>query len=72
MHPDAQKKAQELATAAGLQLGKVISISEGAGVSSPPAPYASSRMQGAGGAPIQTGTTEIGVDVQMTFELIGS
>jgi uncharacterized protein YggE len=67
---DAREKAQELASAAGVQLGGVISISEGAGAVSPPVPYATSKAQGAGGAPIQTGTSEIDVDVQMTFELI--
>ncbi|HET8524848.1 MAG TPA: SIMPL domain-containing protein [Thermomicrobiales bacterium] len=69
---DARAKAQELAAAAGLQLGRVISISEGTSPVSPPVPYAASKAQGAGGAPIQAGTSEIDVDVQMTFELIGS
>jgi uncharacterized protein YggE len=69
---DARAKAQELASAAGMQLGNVISISEGAGAVPPPMPYASAKAQGAGGAPIQAGTSEIAVDVQMTFELIAS
>jgi uncharacterized protein YggE len=69
---DARQKAQELASAAGVQLGRVISISEGAGAISPPVPYATSKAQGAGAAPIQAGTSEIDVDVQMTFELIGA
>ena len=68
---DAEKRAQELAAAAGLTLGPVVSITEG--VSYGP-------MYGKGGsamaadsaapAPIQVGTTTIQVDVTVVYQLI--
>jgi uncharacterized protein len=68
---DATKKAQELADAAGLTLGRVVSISESSSSTPPPMPYASAdSMQKAGGStPVQTGSTEVSIDVSMTFEL---
>jgi uncharacterized protein YggE len=69
---DAMRRAEELARAAGVTLGRVLSISEGvehpiphwgieelavvANLSPPP--------------PVESGSTEIAVDVQMTYELI--
>lgn len=69
---DARAKAEELAAAAGATLGRVRSISEG--YAPPPAPQvfaadAALEEGRAGGAPIQTGTNEVVVVVQMTFEL---
>jgi uncharacterized protein YggE len=68
---DAQKRAEELATAAGMTLGPVVSITEG---------YSSGPVYGKGGgamaaesaapAPIQVGTTTIEVDVNVTYQLI--
>jgi uncharacterized protein YggE len=69
---DARTKAEELATAAGVRLGRVLSITESS--APPPAPEVFARgaaeMDAAQAAvPIQAGTSEIVVDVQMTFEL---
>ena len=68
---DAQKRAQELAEAAGMTLGPVVSISEG---------YSSSPGYGRGGmgevqsaapsTPIQAGTSTVEVDVTVTYQLI--
>ncbi|HEY7034967.1 MAG TPA: SIMPL domain-containing protein [Thermomicrobiales bacterium] len=65
---DAKTRAEELAQAAGLSLGRVLAISEGV---AQPVPYVAS--QGAGGkagAPIQPGSTQVTVDVQVTYELV--
>ena len=69
---DAREKARQLADAAGMELGRVVSISEG--YTAPPVPL---PMMGRGGGmaesamdtPIQAGTSQITVDVTMTFEL---
>jgi uncharacterized protein YggE len=69
---DATTRAQELADAAGLQLGRILNISEGYGP--PPSPLAYGKggaMESAAAAPIQPGSTEIAVEVQVTFELVG-
>jgi uncharacterized protein YggE len=68
---DAQKRAQELAEAAGMTLGPIVSITEG---------YSAGPMYGRGGAgmaaesaapaPIQVGTTTIQVDVTVVYQLI--
>lgn len=68
---DAQKRAQELAEAADMTLGPVVSITEG---------YSSGPIYGKGGgamaaesaapAPIQVGTTTIEVDVTVVYQLI--
>lgn len=68
---DAQKRAEELAAAAGLSLGNLVSINETFGPN--PIPMAA----GMGGAAmessvaIEAGTTTVSVDVQMTWELVG-
>jgi uncharacterized protein YggE len=69
---DARAKAEELATAAGASLGRVRSITEGIGPAPAPqifAAEANAAAGRAGGAPIQVGTNEVLVTVQMTFEL---
>lgn len=68
---DAHRRAQELAEAAGMSLGPVVSITEG---------YSSGPVYGRGGgamaaesaapAPIQVGTTTIEVDVTVVYQLI--
>jgi len=69
---DAMAKAQTLATAAGVQLGSIVSISELTGV---PIPYASNAYggmmapQASGAGPVETGSTEIIVNVEMHFEI---
>jgi uncharacterized protein YggE len=69
---DARTKAEELAVAAGLSLGSVVSIAEGT-VSPMPPPMST----GAGGdmamaeatVPVQPGSSTVAVDVSLTFEL---
>lgn len=68
---DAQKRAQELAEAAGMTLGPVVSITEG---------YSSGPVYGRGGGmaaesaapstPIQAGSSTIEVDVTVVYQLI--
>jgi uncharacterized protein YggE len=68
---DARAKAEELASAAGLTLGPVVAISEGA----PPVigPMYGGRGGGGGMAqaavPVQPGSTTVAVDVTLTYEL---
>lgn len=69
---DARTKADELATASGMRLGRVISISES--FAPPPAPQVFNAAAGDVAAqkssvPIQTGTSEITVDVEIVFAL---
>jgi uncharacterized protein YggE len=66
---DAKKRAEELAQAAGLNLGRVLSISEGV---AQPIPYANAQLAGGkgGGAPVQSGSLQVTVDVQVTYELV--
>jgi uncharacterized protein YggE len=68
---DARAKAEELAAAAGLSLGPVVAISEGA-----PPVIGPMYGRGGGGAamaqaavPVQPGSTTVAVDVTMTYEL---
>lgn len=68
---DAQRRAQELAEAAGMTLGPVVSITEG---------YSSGPIYGKGGGgmaeaaapstPIQAGTSTIEVNVTVVYQLI--
>jgi uncharacterized protein YggE len=68
---DALAKANELAAAAGLEVARVTYITES--YSAPPAPYyagaADAAAESAARVPIQAGSTEVAVDVQMSFEL---
>jgi uncharacterized protein YggE len=69
---DARDRAEQLADAAGLSLGRIVSISEGASAyNSNPYPGGRGGGQGGGGAsvPVETGLNEIGVNVVMTWEL---
>lgn len=73
---DAKNKAQELAKEAGLNLGKVVSLSENSGGYPGPLPYALNSAMGMGGggdksiAPnIQTGSQEISETMTVVFEL---
>ena len=69
---DARKKAEELASAAGMTLGPVVSIAEGAVPVISPV-YGMGRGGGADMAqaavPVQPGSTTVTVDVQVTYEL---
>lgn len=68
---DATSKAEQIAEATGMTLGRVLSVTESYG------PYPMAKSYGAGDAmaemsavPIQAGGNIITVEVQMTFELI--
>jgi uncharacterized protein YggE len=68
---DAKKKADELAAAAGMTVGRILSISESYSYS--PMPYMGGRAEAADMAsavPIQAGTTAIQIDVQVVYELV--
>jgi hypothetical protein len=67
---DAKARAQTLAQAAGVTLGAPLSISE---VSAPsPVPFAAAAAQRAlVSTPVEAGTTQIEVDVQVTFAIGG-
>jgi uncharacterized protein YggE len=62
--------AQTLATAAGVELGNVISITEG-GVTPPPLPYMgrAEAADSASAGPVATGSLEISANVVMRFEI---
>jgi uncharacterized protein YggE len=67
---DARAKAQQIADETGMQLGRVLSVTET--YSPSPMPYyagADMAMESAA-VPIQTGGNTITVDLQMAFELI--
>ena len=74
---DARQKAEELADAAGVEISGVLSITESSQTSRPPEPF-ETEMQGASASrdeaapvPIQTGTNEITVAVQIVYEING-
>ncbi len=69
---DARAKADEMAAEVGMRIGRVLTMFESS--APPPAPQvfdARAAGQAASEAvPVQTGTSEIAVDVQITYELI--
>jgi len=69
---DARTKAEELAAAAGLTLGPVVSIAEGT-ISPMPPPMSAARKgemaKAEAAVPVESGSSTIAVDVAMTFEL---
>ncbi len=73
---NAKQKAQALAQAAGLTLGKVVSVSENSVTPVQPMPYAFNSSLAMGAAPaaavapsIQTGSQEIDETMTLTFEI---
>jgi uncharacterized protein YggE len=62
---DSKAKAQALADAAGLKLGAVQSVTEGAS-STPPIPYAT-KTADAGSMPIEAGTQDVQATVTVTY-----
>ncbi len=69
---DARRKADELAEAAGMSVARIITITESN--APPPTPEvfagaAADVAESAARVPIQTGTSEVAVDVQVTYEL---
>jgi uncharacterized protein YggE len=68
---DAQQKAQTLAQAAGVKLGRVLSITEGASYNPPPMPYGRAMAADAvAPGPVQAGSLEIATNVEMRFEIV--
>jgi uncharacterized protein YggE len=71
---DARRKAEELAAATGMSLGRVLAISEGTQAPQFPVMYGGAGQRAAdinSAAPIEAGTNEVVVDVQIVFELVG-
>jgi len=72
---NAKTKAQALAQASGLNLGKVVSVSESNNVFPGPVPYAVNSAMGLGGAAksvapdIQPGSQEVDETMSVTFEV---
>jgi len=69
----AKEKAQDMAKAAGVGLGRVITFSESEGGYYPPA-YANYKMdmavaESAGGAAIEPGSKELNINVSVTYEI---
>ncbi|MDH6243654.1 SIMPL domain-containing protein [Mycobacterium sp. OTB74] len=66
---DAKDRAQQYAQLSGLQLGKVISISETADGSTPPSPTPMPRMAMAAPVPLEPGQQTVGFSVTVAWEL---
>jgi uncharacterized protein YggE len=65
---DARARAQALASAGGVSLGRVLTIVEGGGgVMPPPMPYAAADRAVAESTPVSPGTEEVGAVVTVTF-----
>jgi hypothetical protein len=63
---DARRIAEELAAAESMSVGRVLAIAEGVGVEPPI--YFTGGGAG-GGPPIESGTSQVTVDVQVSYEL---
>jgi uncharacterized protein YggE len=69
---DAKTRAMLLANAAGIELGDLISVREGSGVYPAPYPVYEFGIGGGGsGVPISPGQTDVTVQVQLVYEIIG-
>jgi len=66
---DARRRAEALAKAAGVNLGAVISITENGANVPPPIPYGYARDAAAAETPVQPGTTELTVEVDVVFAI---
>jgi uncharacterized protein YggE len=67
---DAQRKAKVYAEAGGLDLGSVISVSEGGGYQPPVPMFKSARAEGiSADVPIAQGEQTIAIDVNFTWEI---
>lgn len=69
---DSRAKADQLAEAAGLTVGRVVTITESPSAFPPPQVFeaaAADMAQARAAVPIQGGSSEVTVDVQVTFEL---
>lgn len=68
---DAKARAEELASAAGMTLGSIVTITETSGNSPVPVADKASAGMGGGGTPVETGTGTISDTVTVTWELVG-
>ena len=68
---DAEGKALQLAQLAGLELGSAISITESISYETPPIYYdrAMAGEEGAAATPIESGTQDVIVNIQVTFRI---
>ena len=66
---DAMEKAGQLAEAAGVPLGQVISISDHGGGGRPMMRMAEMSMADAGGVPVAAGEVTVEASVSMVFEI---
>jgi uncharacterized protein len=66
---DARHKAELYATAAGVKLGRIISIAEGGNYQPPPVVYTRAKMATAEAAPIAQGEQVLGMDVTIVWEI---
>ena len=69
---DAHARALALATAAGVSIGPVYSISENTGFVRPQPVIMAAKMAPAGGAEYEPGTMEVNADVNMVYLLKGA
>lgn len=70
---DAMEKAEQLADAAGLSVGRVVSISESTGDFNPMPVYGRGggmMAEAAPDVPVESGSSQITVNVNMSFELV--
>jgi uncharacterized protein len=65
---DARSKAETLAGAAGVSLGRIVNIVEG-GAAGPPIPYAAAAAEGDQSVPIEPGVQEIQASISVTFAI---
>jgi uncharacterized protein YggE len=69
---DATAKAAALARAAGVSLGRAVAIREGVGGGLPVPMVKAARMEMAAGAPpVEAGETELNVELEVTFAILG-
>lgn len=66
---DATAKAQQLAQAAGITLGPVISINDHGGGAAPIARMREAAFSDAGGVPVAGGEVSVSVNISMEFEI---
>ena len=72
---DAQERAGQLADAAGVEVGRIVNISEGFSGAPLPTEFgrgnaASDMKAGAGAVPIQTGSQTVQISVSVTYEIV--
>ena len=66
---DARTKANELAQAAGRQLGSIVSIEEGSGSATFPKAIRTAAAASSSPIPVEPGESTVGASVTVTFEL---